>query len=24
MRKLDNRCAESAKPTFYIAPWVEN
>ncbi|MBW8639418.1 alpha/beta hydrolase [Hoeflea sp. WL0058] len=23
-RRLDNRCAESAKPTFYIAPWVEN
>ena len=24
MRKLDDRCVESAKPTFYIAPWVEN
>ena len=23
MRKLDNRCAKSAKPTFYIAPWVK-
>ncbi len=22
-RKLDNSCAESARPTFYIAPWVE-
>ncbi len=24
MRKLDDRCVESAKPTFHIAPWVEN
>lgn len=23
MRKLDNRCAESVKPTFHIAPWVK-
>lgn len=22
-RKFDNSCAESAKPSFYIAPWVE-
>lgn len=22
-RKLNNRCAESAKPSFYIAPWVK-